>query len=248
MGLRHGRNVQVYINGVDLTGELNEVNPTSEQDLADVSAFGTQGHNFYPGLAKDSVTINGLYTDTERAVFEGMVQLTPSYAMMLVFGRASGLYSFAYATNDIMLKSNVIKGVVTDVNRISASFETDNYPFENCQMEVDSNGNNKITSLVTSTGGTLDSINSASNTTGGAGYLQALTVTGGTLTVSIQQSSSGAWAAETITTCTFTAASSSGTQRAAISGLIERYTRPVWTIAPVSTGSTCTFAVALKRY
>ena len=239
MGLRHGRNIQIYINGVDLTGSLNEINPTSEQELADVSTFGNVGHCFYPGLAKDSGTITGLYTDVERAVFEGMIQISPSYAMMLAFGSAYG--DPAYAINEVMLKSNSIKSVVTDINRISFGFDIDNYPFEECKLL----SQGKQTWNISQSGNTID--NSSSSLIGGAAYLQIFSVSTGTLTLKIISSSTGIFSGEEVTTASFAAASTSGTQRIVISGTIERYCREVFFITP-TTGSNCVWALALKRY
>ena len=239
MAIRHGRNAGIYVNGVDISGDLNAVSAESEQELADITTFGHIGHSSYPGLARDSGTIEALYNSTEKTVFEGMIQLTPSYAMMLAFGQALG--DPAYATEEIMLKSNSMKSVVTDINKASFSFDVDNYPFE--ESKLLSTGKQTVAAASTGQGTTLDN-GSASGTTGGAGYLQVFSVTGGTLTISIQTSSTGTFGVETATTATFSAASTSGTERKAVSTQIYRYARAAW----VATGSTCSFALALKRY
>ena len=235
--ISHGRNAGIFINGSDLSGDLNEVNPTSEQELADVTAFGNVGHTFYPGLSKDKVTIQALYNNTEKAVFEGLTQLPTGYALMIAFGSVLG--SPAYATNECMLITNNMKTVVTDVNRATINLDVDNYPFEPCVLLT----TGKQTIVASGQGSSVNN-GSASATTGGAAYLQIFSVsTGGTLTVSVQDSNTGAFAGEQTTTCTFAAASTSGTQRIGITSQIQQYTRAVW----VDTTSTCTFALALNR-
>jgi len=239
MSLRHGRNVSIYVNGSDISGDANEINPVSEQELADVTAFGNVGHTLYPGLAKDSGSIQVLYNDTEKAVFEGLRQTDPGYAMMIAFGQSLG--DPAYATNEIMLMNNSMKSVVTDVNRATINFDVDNYPFQPGVLL----SSGKQTVGVASTGQNASINNgSASATTGGAAYLQVFSVGAGTLTVTVQTSSTGAFGGEQATTATFTAASTSGTQRVAITSQIYQYARAAW----VSTVSTASFALALVRY
>ncbi len=236
--IRHGRNVAIYINGIDLSGDLNAINPVSEQELADVSTFGTQGHQLFPGLAKDTGTIEAIYNSTEATLFESLIQVSSSYPMMVCFGQTVG--DPAYGLEEVMLKSNGIKSIATDVNKASINFDTDNHPFEDCRILAP-----KTSVVATGTGTGYD--NTTSTLIGGAGYTQIFGVSTGALILSIQDSATGAFAGEQTTTCTFASVSTAGVptaQRVAISGTISRYTRAAWVI----TGSTCSFAVALKRY
>jgi len=239
--ITHGRNALIFVHGSDISGDLNSVTPMSEQELADVSTFGHVGHTLYPGLAKDTLTIEGLYNDTEKALFEGMVQITTStYGAMIAFGNSLG--QRAYATAEVKLKTNAIKSVVTDVNRVSVNLEASNYPFEPGRLL--SSGKQTIAAASTGQGASVDN-EAASGTTGGAAYLQVLSLTGpGTLTISVQQSSTDAWAGEQTTTASFAAASSTETQRVAISSQILRYSRAAW----VSTASTGIIGLSLARY
>uniref|UniRef100_A0A6M3LSG1 Putative tail protein n=1 Tax=viral metagenome TaxID=1070528 RepID=A0A6M3LSG1_9ZZZZ len=238
MPIRHGRNAAIYVNGSDISGDLNSINPKSEQDLADVTTFGKKGYTYYPGLAKDSGTIEAIYDDTEKAVFEGLIQAATGYSMMIAFGQSLG--DPALVANEISLISNGVKSIVTDVNRASISFDVDSRPFESCKLL--SAGKQTVAAVSTGDGTTLDNVTSTP-TTGGAGYLQILGMTDGTLTVTIETSSTGAFAGEEATTATFAVASTTGTERVAITGTIERYARPSW----VNTGTTAYFALALKR-
>lgn len=243
MTLRHGRNCSIFLNGVDISGDLNEINPTSEQELADVTTFGCVGHTFYPGLAKDTGTISGMYSSTSQTVINALRQTDPGYGMMIAFGQSIG--DPAYCCNEVMLMNHSIKSVVTDVNRISFNFDVDNYPFEPSYMLT--SGKYAATGFT----GTATAFNNGAATLSssrGAGYLQFFgSSTGGSVTVSIQTSSTGAFAGEQSTTCTFAATSdwtTGSTQRVAISTTIHQYARCAWT----NTSSTCNIAVALVKY
>ncbi len=243
MTLRHGRNCGIYINGVDLSGDVNAVTVQSEQELADVTTFGQIGHTLYPGLAKDSGTIEALYNSTSAAVFNAMLQIHPSYPMMITFGQALG--DPAYGVGEAMLNNHSIKSVVSDVNRVSFTFDVDNYPFEKSIMLT--TGIQAVISNSTFQYLTAVNAGSASGTTGGAGYLQVMSVVGTPLAVIISHSSTGAYAGEQTNIIAFISASTSGGQRIATSSQIQPYTRIAYSVA-TGTGGACTFAVALTRY
>lgn len=236
MPIRHGRNVGVYVNAKDLSGELNTITPHSEQELADVTTFGNLGHTYYPGLAKDSVAIEAIFASTESATFAALLQTDTGYAAMMPFGQAQG--APVYCTNECMLINNGIKSVVTDVNRVSISLDVDNYPWETGIMLTA--GKETVTGS-----GSLNIVNcgSPSATTGGAAYLQIFTINVGTLQVSCYHSSTGAWVGEESVLVAFTLASTAGTERMAITSQIKQYVNTMY-----SSGSTASFAVALARY
>jgi len=239
MTLMHGRNAAIYINGVDLSGELNAINPMSEQDMHDITVFGHLGNSVYPGLAKDTATIEGLYTDTERAVFEGMIQISTGYGMMVFYDKTAATTGRpAHACNEVMLKSNSIKSVVTDVNRVSVSLSTINRPFEHCVMLTSG-----IATATATTNGTIINLAGSSATTGGAGYAQITHVgSTGPMTLLIEHSSTGAFAGEETTLVTFAAASSSEAQRVAFTSQAFQYLR--YTVSAI-TATTASYAVAL---
>ncbi len=237
MALRAGRNVSIFINGTDLTGDLNSINPTSMQDLPDATVFGNIGHTSFPGLSNDEGTIEGLYNSTGATVFQAMIQLNPSYGMMIPFGTTLG--DPVYSVEEAMYKGFNIKSVVTDINRISFSFDTDYHPFEKGVMLT----TGKQTVTATGQGTQVD--NTTSTDLGGAGYLQVFSVSTGTLAVTVQTSSTGAWGAETITTCTFAVVSTGNTsaQRVAFTAGTYRYARAAYVCS-----STSVFALAFTRY
>ncbi len=238
MAIRHGRNLAIYVNGVDISGDLNEISPVSEQDMAEVATFGSLNHQAYAGLAKDSGTIQAIYNSTSAVVFQNLIQSASGYAMMMPFGSTRG--NPIYCTNEINLKNNTMKSVVTDVNRATISFETVNYPFEAGVLLLQ-----KYTDVASFTVG--DSVdNSTSTLLGGAGYLQVFNCgSSGNIVVRILTSSTGLFAGEEATTATFVTISTSGTNRVSITGTIERYAKVT---SNLGTATTATLAVGLVRY
>ena len=237
--IRHGRNLAIYVNGVDISGDLNEINPVSEMDMAEVDTFGSLNHQAYAGLAKDSGTIQAIYNSTSAVVFQNLIQSASGYGMMIPFAPTTN-GSPVYCTNAINLKNNAMKSVVTDVNRATIAFETVNYPFEAGTLIVPKRTNTTASSVVD---------NSTSTLIGGAAYLQMFACgSSGTITLSVLSSSTGTFAGEEATTATFATVSSSGTpgtQRIAISGTIQRYAIMASSIVGATTA---TYAIGLVRY
>jgi hypothetical protein len=238
MSLKHGRNVKIYMNGVDLSGDINEVSPTSEQDMGDITVAGDIGHTLYPGMANDKLTIQALYNNTEYTLVESMVGDPDGLGMLIAFGNQLGVS--AYGANEVMYMSNSMKTVVTDVNRATLNFDIDNYPFEPCLLL--SSGAQPVGAASSADGSTVDLLVAAA-TTGGAAYLQVLALSAGTLTVKVETSATGAFAGEEATSATFAAASSAEAQRVGITGTFGRYTRATW----AASAGTATFVLALNK-
>ena len=233
--IRHGRNLAIYVNGVDISGDLNEINSISEQDMADVATFGAINHQAYPGLAKDSGTIQAIYNSTGATIFEGLIQNATGYGMMICFASTAG--SAVYSTNSILLKNNAMKSIVSDVNRATVTFETQNYPFEA--------GSLLFPKAATATTNVSILDNLTSTLIGGVGYVQVFSVgSSGNFTPRIETSSTNEWLGEHHTIAVFSTSATATAKRTAISGTIERYNRCGWNI----TASTATFAVSLVRY
>lgn len=238
MAIRHGRNLAIYVNGVDISGDLNEINPVSEMDMAEVATFGALNHQAYAGLAKDSGTIQAIYNSTEATIFQNLVQASTGYGAMILFQSIAPFTSSnttwptVYCAGEINLKSNSMKSIVTDINRATISFETKNYPFEPGKL-IYYGSASTVAPIQDNGGSTLN---------GGAAYLQALAV-GTTLNAKVLTSSTGAFAGEEATSATFATATTTGAQRVAISGTINRYS-----IVSISVVGVTTFAVGLVRY
>lgn len=244
MAYYHGRNAIILFNTTDVSGISNSVNLKPEVDLGDVTTAGSTGHRFYPGLDKDELTIEGLYDDTTKAIFEALTQTEAGYAAMVILGSAvntAAVGSGVWACKEALLKGFHVKGVVTDVNRITANLSVQDFGFDVCQLLT------TAVQTVTSGGNSASYLTygSTSSTAGGAAYLHVTAITGGTLTVTIQDSADYTnWLEIGTTGAHFTGATAVGTQRIAISGTVRKYIRALWTYA----GTSATMAVAFTRY
>ncbi len=213
MAITHGRNAVVLLNGINISGDLNMVNPKSINELIPYATFGVTGYKQAPGLAKDEVSFDALFNSTSVDIVNSLTQLASTgYQMMVLQGNAVG--GMAYAANQVKLKKHEVKSVVRDINRYSASFETEDIPFAPSNLLT--------TGIETLTGsGQETSIDGgAASADGAEAYLQAISVTGGTLTIVVQTSSTGAawtaWAGFTVT-------ASSGAERLSATGRQRGY-------------------------
>jgi len=239
MAVEHGKTVRVYVNGQDLSGDLNSITPNSMTELAPYATFGVTGYKYIPGLAADEVTFDALFdggstASTAEAVVEALRGATTSgHGMMIAFGSTVG--TIAYSAGDVKLKSHKVTSVVTDITRFTADFSTEDTPFDEGRLLT----TGKQTTVTSTIGVPLDFV--AAVTTGATAYLHVMQVSTGTFTARILDSADNI---TYTTTGTFAAASSNETQKIAISGAVKRYVAAGWTNS--ATTSTI-FAIAIKR-
>jgi len=72
----HGKNVRVYLDGYDLSGDSNSVEPGFAADVVDISCFGDTSKTYVVGLADPQIRWAGVYNDAanrEHAVGSGRV-------------------------------------------------------------------------------------------------------------------------------------------------------------------------------
>jgi len=236
MTFKAGRNAAIYLNGVDITGDLNMITGTSEVELADATVFGSVGHKELPGLFKDAVQIEGLLDDASLGVATNMIQASSGYALMILYGQNIG--DPASAVNETMLGKFEIPGVVKDINKIKLTLDIDNYPIEPC-LVLSGKGQKSSSS----TGSTID--NAAPTSAGAVGYVQVFEQTGGTgYTLSIRHSTDN-FATDDTELLTFGNFTGVGTLRVAAAGTVKRYVRAKWVWG--GAGSTATFAIVMHR-
>ncbi len=72
----HGRHTRIYLNGYDLSGDINSFEPGYAADTAEVSGFGDDTKKYVVGLADPALRIQGLFNDGSaqiHAVAESLV-------------------------------------------------------------------------------------------------------------------------------------------------------------------------------
>ncbi len=235
MAIVHGKNAKVLLNGVDISGDLNTITPKMSNNLVDYATFGVIGYKHLPGLGEDEVSFEALYNSTSADVVNTLKTLTSTgYAMMVALSSTVG--GVAFAVDQVKVKDNSIKSVVTDINRLTANFVTHDYPFEPCVLLTTGlqtvSGNNA--------GGSID--NGASTNAGATAYLQMAYLSTGTFTISLDTAPDNVtwlpvWVSAVI---------SSGrtyTERISLASTVDRYVRIAWLVT-----STATFMLAFDRY
>ncbi len=235
MAIVHGKNAKVLLNGVDISGDLNTITPKMSNNLVDYATFGVIGYKHLPGLGEDEVSFEALYNSTSYNIVNTLKGLTSTgYQMIVVLGSTAAVPAFA--ADQVKVKSQSVKSIVTDINRYSANFVTDNLPFDQCKLL--SAGIETV--IANGQGASLD--NGASTNAGANAYLQVTQVSIATFTASIQTSPDNlTWT----TTGTFLAVSTGNTytERINFASTVDRYIR-----AAYLTTSMATFALAFARY
>ena len=232
MTIRAGRNAAVYLNGVDISGDLNTCTPSSEVEIADYATFGSVGHRGLPGLFKDMLSFEGLLDDAAYGTAIVQVQQTAGIAAMILYGQAVG--DPAYAINECMVKNIETPAVVKDINKLKLTLDTDNYPFDPCDVLA-----GKAQKSGSSTGSTNDNL--AADASGAVGYVQVFEQTGGTgYTLSIRHSSDN-FVGDDTELLTFGNFTTTGTLRVTAASC-KRYVRAKWV---QGTAGTCTFAMVI---
>ena len=202
MTILHGKNVNLYVNGLDISGDVNEVTPKSEIELADVTTFGSTGHRYYPGLTKDEFSYKGLFNPIAGYLYSQLTtlfQTATTYGVMIIKAAANPAVvgDSVSACEGVMLNKVEAKAVTTDVLRLDASFKVEDHPFENGILAMV-----KAQKSLDWTGTSIN--NAADSHLGAIGYVQVFEQTGGTgCTLSLIHSTSGAWAGEETELMTF---------------------------------------------
>lgn len=233
MGSVAGKGIRIYMNGHDLSSFFNSMTgPTESVDTSETTTFGDEAKTHLPTLTSATMSFDGYFDGAANAVdsvVSAALGVGGDEVISLPGGDAAGNLAYSMVSQITSYEnSGSVDGMV------ETSLE--------CQSNVGAERTIVLAPLaaiaVTTTSAEHDNL--ASTTAGGAGYLQVSTVTGTTpnLEVTIEDSSTGAFAGEETVIATFTpVVASNKSERIAISGTIERHTRAVLTV----TGTTPSF-------
>lgn len=234
MAKQSGLGDNLYIDGVDLSGDVGAVGRVSGgPSLLDVTGIDKSGHERIGGLRDGSVVFTS-YFNPARA--HPKLNDLPTGDVQLMYCRGTSLGSPAAAL--------IAKQIGYDGER----GDDGSFTFE---VEALANGYGlewgrqltagKRTDTAATNGSSID--DSAASSHGLQAYLQVFAFTGTSATVKIQQSSDNgagdAWA----DVASFLAATGVGGQRITAAGSVERYLRVVTT----GTFTSITFAVVVVR-
>jgi len=236
MGIYHGKNTRLYIGGYDISALVLGVTPVQEKELTPYAVCDGGQYHQMPGLAKDTLSIDGLFDDDYMAVLNNLRAASTGYQIIIPFGITLG--NRALAVDAAWLTKYVQTAVVTDINKMSAELVADDLPWDYCKL--------LFPKAQKTEDGNHTSIDDGSASAAGlAAYLQVFECGGDdALVVKIQESSDDgagdAWA----DLITFTTANGITTERKTVSGAVERYLRVAWSGTPTYQA---TFVVVYKR-
>jgi hypothetical protein len=237
----HGKNAAVFINEFDVSNYLNQFSTTNTAPELNSTTFQDTAETFVPGFKSGSVNLEGFFShdeinaNTANDVFEAIYTASTNPVITIAPEGGSTFGYRALLQNAVETKHDV-SSVINQLVMAKAS----------ARGEV--NGGvllaEKASRTTTGNGTGVD--NTAASTNGGVGHLHVFSKSGTspTLDVIIQHSTDNITYADLIT---FTQATTATSQRSAVTGTINRYTRAKRTIGGSST-PTFSYAVAFARY
>jgi hypothetical protein len=238
-----GDHVQVLVDGYELTGDMNNVAINDARDTYDVTAFSDAVHSFIVGKRNVSVNHSGYMNATAAQSHPVLKGIGVQGMVSLMLGQNAApaigdpMYSLSVLQADY--KTNPQVG-----NFIPFSANFSNQGTQGGWGVALTDGIASFTN--TSNGAAVD--NSAASSNGGAAYLHVLQAAASdTYSIVVQEDDNSGFSSPT-TIATFTLdASALGSERIAISGSIERYTRWLATRTGAA-GDTVQIAVNLVRF
>jgi hypothetical protein len=238
-----GDHVQVLVSGYELTGDSNRITVEDKRDTYDVTAFGDAVHKFVPGKRAINLTHAGyLNANSARShpVLKGVA--------------VDGIVSVLLGQNTDPVVGDPMYSVAVRQGQYQSLVEMGKFvPFAAAFANRGDLGGwgaalaVPVTFTDSGNGSAVD--NGAQTTGGGAAFLHVLTAAASdTYTIVVEESTTGAFSGEESTLATFTLdASALGSERQAISGTIQQYTRWKATRSG-SAGDTVEIAVSLVRF
>ena len=236
MAFKHGKNTAVLLDGLDLSGYLNNVDLSVDVDTAGTDTFGNSWKTSLAGMAGSKADFAGLY---DPAITDLPALLTVDPGAVLTYCPA-GAIALADAAR-LMSVAEVSYGETSPVGGIVAS---------KASMLADGPvGFGRVIHLLaeeTATGNGTAVDLTAQSTTGAIAHLHATAVSAtDTFDITIEDSANGTSGWSTVGT--FASVTAAGAERLVIAGTVERYLRVVTTVTDVSGDPAITFLVALAR-
>ena len=130
MSIYHGKNARLYIAGYDISSLVASVTPVQEKEMIPYAVQGVSGYKQMPGLAKDAMSIDGLFDDGYQAILTTLFQAASGSQIVIPFGTTIG--NRAMGCNSVRLPKYIWRSVVTDINRLTAELLADDLPWDEC--------------------------------------------------------------------------------------------------------------------
>ena len=234
MAFVHGKATRVLINELAASSKLNSVTLNNSRALAgEMACYGDEGEKFIPGLRSGVMSLGGPFED--NTVYSELQTANGTDNGLLVTAGVNGFavgQPVGIALSD--LESHQLQSSVSDAVRWTVEAPADE------MVDLGYSLHDLTAETATGNGTAVD--NTDATTNGGVGCLHVTAYSGFTNVVfKIQHSTDNSVWVDLITFTTVTAATS---ERSAVTGTVNRYTRVIRTVT--GTGSV-TFVAAFAR-
>ncbi|KKL26194.1 hypothetical protein LCGC14_2397700, partial [marine sediment metagenome] len=139
MGKMHGRHTRIYLNGYDLSGDINSFEPGYAADTAEVSGFGDDTKKYVVGLADPALRIQGLFNDGSAQIHAVAESLVGNEVMLnATWGTDQGKFGVG---GTVSLNDSVMQGTASGNIMLFAS-NSGTITATNCDF-VNASGSNQ---------------------------------------------------------------------------------------------------------
>lgn len=229
MAFRHGKDTEIWLNGIDVSSYFNSIDFGVDVDTAETTTFKKSWKTHIPGMAAATADASGLYDPAFDNVYEvlnvesgAILTILPGGGLARMFNVHSTTYKESAAVGDAVAFSwSVIGSAQVGLGAVLAQMVT-----------VTADGN----------GSAVDG--GAATTNGAIAHLHVASVSASdSILVTIEDSATGSsgWA----TIGTFASKSAPGAESINIPGTVRRYTRAVYDVT--GTDVSIVVGVALAR-
>lgn len=237
MTFRHGKNTKVLFNQFDLSSYLSEASPNESVETAETTAYGNSAKTYVVGLRDSTLSMSGFFDGSANAVDEIIATALQTNPEVITFAPEGLTVGSRVVTMNAIETSYEVSSPVADVVSVSVEAQTTD--------RIDRGVSLANLGAVSSTGNGTANDNSASSANGAVANLHVTANTrNGSTTFKIQHSADNATWVDLITFSAVSTATKTS-ERLAVAGTVQRYTRVTYTLAG-STGS-ITFHANIAR-
>lgn len=234
----HGKNILVLYNGLNLSGDFTSIDLSQTVDTVDISTFGDTDHEYLSGTIVNNANWNTIWNDAAGAAEASFAPNLGSASLFPAMVIPNNVVaSRAYGAHDAQLTAYSTSGSVSDAVKASGSFQ--------CSGGLRSGSLVKHyvqVSAASNTTGAADA-GGVATTRGARAYFMLTQVTGGSVTMTIEHSTTQGGVYSQL--LTFGAQNTVGGyyQTVAVGVTINGFVRATWT----QTATTWTGAVVFAR-
>ncbi len=234
MAAVHGKNTAILVGQYDISTYFNQVSIAKDVQAVSVDTFGSDDHAFIAGLGSGSISLGGLWDNTATSGSDAILDAALDGSQQVVTVSFPGASAIGQKATMLHARetSYPIRSSIDDAVRLNSGLTADG----GVRGGVVLHHNNSE-----STGSNFASVdNSAATDYGSVGHLHVLSFSGTSATVKITDSTDDAVFADHITFASVTGATS---ERATVTGTVNRYAR----VELSGTFTEITFVVSFAR-